>query len=268
MFSGTVFVSPTRILGSPQHRPNLIIIISVIIVLFCCLPTEARRPYLLPPWAVFFTLRTCFLSPPQKKWIPFKVGFRNDANPHSINHANLRLVGGRTPPHIWCCSWCAAEGRLTCLMLQLIGGWPACSASIMWSCSWWVAEGRPSISCLMLLAVGGWMPSFNIRFRTWRVAEGRPYISYVAVGGRPRAARRENITMYIWSCSWWAAEGRPETRQNILYIWSCSWWVAEGRLYLTKIDWYLHAWLSGCHVAGVRAIIPQVRWARLGGPQL
>ena len=174
-----------------------------------------------------------FEAPPKKR-TPFKVKIRNDANPHNINHANLRLVGGRMPPlHIWCCSWCAAEGCLICLMLHLIGGWPACSASIMWNCSWRVAEGRPSISCLMLLAVGGWMPSFNIRFRTWWAAEGRPYISYVAVGGRPRAALREDITMYIWSCSWWAAEGRPETRQKILYIWSCSWWAAEGRLYLT-----------------------------------
>ena len=51
-----------------------------------------------PPLDPLFHPSDMLFEAPPKKWTPFKVKIRNDANPHNINHANLRLVGGRMPP--------------------------------------------------------------------------------------------------------------------------------------------------------------------------
>ena len=90
----------------------------------------------------------------------------------------LQLVRGRRPPYM---SDVALDWRLASLQcinnvkLQLVGG------------------RRPPFYIMSDAAGGGRLNAL----RTWWAAEGRPYISYVAVGGRPRAALREDITMYI-----------------------------------------------------------------------
>ena len=90
----------------------------------------------------------------------------------------LQLVRGRRPPYM---SDVAVDWRpasLQCInnvKLQLVGG------------------RRPPFYIMSDAARGGRLNAL----RTWWAAEGRPYISYVAVGGRPRAALREDITMYI-----------------------------------------------------------------------